>query len=702
MRKVGILVFLIMSIVILAVNSPKQPVLFFRIDDSIRDLPNNISYLLNLALYENVDSETNFSFFDSRFSYDFYPEDNVYAVEVAVSAARILGLEKEILEKYSLSSPAFNDIKTKLEKSYVQKGYDFSRNFGYLEYMNKYFISKIGLPLLDTNNPLNKLKKIDVIKVIIKIFTVESLNKGWNFGYYIPMTNTNNLVSYSEKLNARLNINTGINTPEDVGYLSVFERYFLIKVEGKIIPVIKLPYFEGDNIFDGNEYINRKYFYSLLAIIFGKDPEQVPDKDLIPVRTLNNMISYLPKSSLKGEPALFEIKKPYISKIKSIEPYTFSNDVVKFDIENGELITLDNSKITVKTNYYIENIIENTSQTKTLKRQKEEYFNGKTFSMNYKYLDKKDFHKESFEFLSSGTIKKNNNEVWIINVNHEYNPKIKIPNNLVLADKFKIDANNIKVKWYSVDVETISKMRHLIKRRLSEIPEKYKKLHKEVSAEEIPDAIGVLFKTNVDYIYRTKIIKSDYINADVEYFKVIDRLNAEKKYATLSSLNTFLSNYNNYFEAVNKDEEHTFISYWKDVRNKLNEMKVLNEAYFVPEANVKIDLTEEKFIQRPKDMTMYFWTFYGGKLVSFEPATYRLFTQKFVEPFKFSPDAFLYVKYKDGTIKSGKMSKEGKKLLYNDSEEYLRDMLLWFQIALKVDEYGNQYMEIVYVIAEEI
>ncbi|WP_129408674.1 hypothetical protein [Marinitoga lauensis] len=117
---------------------------------------------------------------------------------------------------------------------------------------------------------------------------------------------------------------------------------------------------------------------------------------------------------------------------------------------------------------------------------------------------------------------------------------------------------------------------------------------------------------------------------------------------------------------------------------------------------INLDIIEEKFIQKPQDMTMFFWTFYGGKLVSFEPATYRLFTQKFVEPFKFSPEALLFVKYKDGTVKNGMMRTDGKKLLYNNTGEYLRDLLLWFQVALKFDKYGNNYLEIVYVIAEEL
>ncbi|WP_459995118.1 hypothetical protein [Marinitoga arctica] len=352
------------SIILFAVDSPKQPVLFFNIDESIKELSKDINYLLKLSMYNNLDSETNIPSFDSRFSYNFYPNDDVYAVEVAVSAARILGLEKEILNKYPFSSPTFNDVKTNLEKSYVQNGYDFSRNFGYLEYINKYFINKIGLPLLNTNNPLYKLKKIDAVKVIVKIFTVEALNNGWNFGYYNPMTSERNLVTYSEELNSRLNVNTGITNSNDSGYLAVFERYFLIEYNNKIIPVIKLPYFENDKIFDGNNLISRAYFYSLLSIIFSQQPMIVNEKDLVPVRTLNNMISYLPKSTLKGEPALFKIKAPFKSKIRNIVPYKFSNDVIKFITDNEELITLDNSKITVKTNYYIENIVNNTSQTK--------------------------------------------------------------------------------------------------------------------------------------------------------------------------------------------------------------------------------------------------------------------------------------------------------------------------------------------------
>ncbi|GAB6188843.1 hypothetical protein JCM30566_05820 [Marinitoga arctica] len=322
--------------------------------------------------------------------------------------------------------------------------------------------------------------------------------------------------------------------------------------------------------------------------------------------------------------------------------------------------------------------------------------------MNYKYLDKMDLNERTLEFLSSGTIKKDNEDVWIVNINHEHNPKLQIPENLELTNKFKIDKNNIKVKWYSVDVGTISRMGDLINKRISTIPEKYKKLYKEVMADEVPNDIGVFFKTNVKYEYRTKIIQSDYINSNINYFKVVDRLNSEKNYATLESLNKFLNNYKNYFENINDNEDHTFISYWKDVSNKLNEIDTSKNAFFIPEMNITMNVIEEKFVQMPQDMTIYFWAFYGGKLISFEPETYRLFTQKFVDPLKYNPDALLYVKYKDGTIKKGKMNTDGKKILYNDNGEYLRDVLLWFQIALKVDKYGNKYVEIVYIIGEEI
>lgn len=706
MRKFSIFLVLLFSIAVFSVNSPKQPVLFFDTQNSLKDLPENIEYLLNLSLYENLDSETNITKFDSRFSYEFYPNDNVYANEIAVSAIRILGLEKDVLNKYPLSSPAFEDIKTNMEKAYTQNGYDFSRNYGYFKYANEYFISKIGYPLLDSSNPLEKVTKSEAIKAIVKIFTVKALNNGWNYGYYLPMTKNANLVTYAQELNARLGSGMGVTSPSDVGYISVFEKYFLTKIEEngkeKIVPIIKLSCFEGDNTFDGNENITRSYFYSLLSFIFSDNPMKVSDDDLIPVRTLNNMVSYLPKSSIQGEPILFLIKKPVNGVIKAISPYKFSNDVVKYNIDNDEVVTLDNSKVLVNTKYYVENIVENTSDKKILVGHNDDIYSGKEFSMNYKYLAEKDEHKKTYEFLSSGEIKKDDTGVWIVNAIHNNWRKIKIPDNLKLSDKFKIDGKNVKAKWYTVNVETIDQMREFAEKELPGIPEKYKKLYKEVNAEDIPNNIGVLFKTSVDYIYRTKIIKPDYLGAPAEYFKVMDRLNAERNYATLDSLNKFLENYKNEYYNVNKNESHEFINYWKDVVEKLGELKTSNNAYISPDLKININITKEKFIQKPEDMTIYFWTFYGGKLVSFEPATHRLFTQKFVEPFRYSSDAYLYVKYKDGTVKGKKMSENGKELLYNESGEYLRDVLLWFQVALKVDQYGNKYLEIVYIIGEEI
>ncbi|WP_129408673.1 hypothetical protein [Marinitoga lauensis] len=455
-KGVIILIFLI-SVIIFGVNTPKQPVLFFRVEDSLSDYPSNVLNLLKIGLYENIDSENNFSSLDNRFSYELYPDEEVYAVELAVSAARILGLEKEILKKYPLSSPTFNDIKTKMENSYSNDGYDFSRNYGYIEYLNNYFLKKINTPLIEYS-PLTKLKKVDVIKAVVKIFTVLNMNNNWG---YSPAEG--NFVSYAEYLNSILD--KGMYSFKESGYVSVFERYFLTKFDGKIIPVIKLPIFEGDNVLDGNKYVNRAYFYSLMAYIFGNKPLKLNGDDLIPVRTLNNMITYLPKSTFKDEPVLFEVRKPIVSKISKIIPYTFSNDIVLFNTDKEDLITLDNSKITVKSNYYVENIVENTSQKKKIIRQKEEYYTGKTFPMTYKYLDEKDTNNKKFEFLSSGTIKKDENGVWIVNINHEsIDKKAKIPSNLELTNKFKISGNEIKARWYSVDVETISEMKRLAKK----------------------------------------------------------------------------------------------------------------------------------------------------------------------------------------------------------------------------------------------
>ncbi|AEX85467.1 hypothetical protein XO10_05220 [Marinitoga sp. 1135] len=705
MKKIFVLALLMLSVLVLAVNSPKQPLLFFNIDDSIKDYQNFVRDALKTVIYENIDSETNFKMLDSRFSYNFYPEDAVREVEVAVVAARIFGVEDEILKDFPLSSPTFEDVKSKLEKLYVNDGYDFSRDFGYMEYMNNYFIKKLGVPLFDSINPLNTITKLDMIKYFVKIFTLKALENNWSFGPYIPMTSSKNLVTYAEELNRRLSVYTGIQSPAEAGYLTVFEKYFLTNDKGKIVPLIK--YFDQTTKIDAYTLVSRAYFYTMVSYLFTQAPVKIPDNAKIPVRTYNNMISYLPKKSLEGEYALFEPLKPNSGKIKILEPYNLSNDIIKFNIDNGnEIITLDNSKIYLHKKFYVENIAENTYVSKRLKWDKKEIFDGKDFALRYKSLATVDNNSKKFEFSSFGTIEKNGNEIWIKNISHVFKPtrkNEKLPVTLKLTNKFKIaNPDSFKIKWYTVNVDTIEMMKKLAEYGFEGIPEKYKVLFKEVNASKVPAGIGVMFNTEVDYIYRNKVIKNDYINGNIAYYFTKDRLNVKRDYATFKSLKDFLEYYQYGYEKVDYTENTDFLDYWNEVKDKLNDMKISDKAYFVPDARITLDIVEEKFIQRPEDMNIFFWTFYGGKLVSFEPATHRLFTQKFVEPFKYADDAIVYVKYKDGTIKSGKINGKGKDLFLNDSKEYLRDLLLWFQVSVKKDKKGEKQLEIVYIIAEEI
>ena len=270
---------------LLAVNAPRQVILFFNVEKSFEnfEIP-GIKDLVERAVFQTLDSETNVVDIDSRFNYNFYPNDPILAVEFAVIASRVLGIEKDAIRSYPLEAPTFEDVRTELEKAYMNNMYDFSRNFGYLEYVQSYMKEKYGFPLIDPDedgnvDPLRALTKIEVVKGLVRLFTALSIEKGWSFG-----EDGKNLVDMAEEITSRLKgyPKSGIREIEDAGYLSIFEKMFLTSVEkGKCVSVVKLPYFASDRNFHPTDPAPRWWAISLVYYLFSKDPEKIEDNAML-------------------------------------------------------------------------------------------------------------------------------------------------------------------------------------------------------------------------------------------------------------------------------------------------------------------------------------------------------------------------------------------------------------------------------------
>ena len=668
---------------LLAVNAPRQVILFFNVEKSFEnfEIP-GIKDLVERAVFQTLDSETNVVDIDSRFNYNFYPNDPILAVEFAVIASRVLGIEKDAIRSYPLEAPTFEDVRTELEKAYMNNMYDFSRNFGYLEYVQSYMKEKYGFPLIDPDedgnvDPLRALTKIEVVKGLVRLFTALSIEKGWSFG-----EDGKNLVDMAEEITSRLKgyPKSGIREIEDAGYLSIFEKMFLTSVEkGKCVSVVKLPYFASDRNFHPTDPAPRWWAISLVYYLFSKDPEKVEDDDLIPVRVPNNLVVYLPKKSVSYEPAKFSLPDALKTRVKDIEVSQGGVELTVLRTESGDIVLLDNTKVKDVTKY-----IERGG----VRTEIGEFFN-RDFVTHYMSLVEKSVRsKKTWKVKAAGRINLDEGKIEKIKYYEKPPdlPEVELPTRLNL-DK------SAKLVIYKVELGTVDE----IKKFLENPSEVNIKEEEEKGIEEALPGMVIDFEAIVtkEKLEKPKS-KEDYKNAAISCFPVYDRLNMERKVATFDSLKKFVKLYSNEYEPVNAGDGLEFIDYWKKVVEKLDEMGVSDDATVAGKVTffIEKDLTASYKVSFSAARAEA-WMFYVGKLLIHEPATKRLMTQKYVEPLEYTDDTMYYIIRKDGTTEYGKLVENPN--VFFDKEGLLGNYKLWYQLTKEGDK-----LKITYIIAEEI
>ncbi len=666
MKKSGLVVMIFLlatAIFAFAVNVPRQPLLFFNITNSLKNATSispEVAELLNLAVAEDLDPETNVPSIASRFDYNFYPNSNIYAVEMSVMAAKYLGIEHQVLQAYPLAAPTFSDIQSELAKAYQNKGYDFSRDFGYFDYVNSYVKKIIGYPLFDKNiQPLTELTRAQVIKALVRIFAAKNDDKA--------------LVTEAEALSKRFSANpqSGILVPKDAGYVSVFEKYFFTEKNGELNPLIKLSYFTKDNLLNPEKKAKRWWAIALTTMMYFEGAHQLSANTLVPVRTLNNFITYISYKDLNYN--VFTCKLPILKTgtINKMNVVTGPYSVFAMNLDNGVTIAgLDNTKVTLKIT---------TENGKTSSTTSKTYERGSDFVSYYDNLPQNATTiTEISTKIINGILRVIDGKIYVF-YDHK---KIELPSAVT------VEICNINNVGTIKDLETLL---NALSHKWG-IPSNFNfecREEKTVKPKDLSIFNGMRVQIKIviiKYITTSKMSKKDFIGAKVKYQVVIDRLNMTRKIATLGSVKTFNKIYENSKSLDNCPTD--FIGYWRNVEENLESLNVSTNTKLISEAYVSLNrkVTSPKStedIVPPKVPKIKIVEVYVGKLVSFEPATHRIFSQLFVDPFSYKPSA--PVKFEENgktTIYPNMVVAQKAFFTQKGGAKVLKNVVMWFQFEL--------------------
>ena len=676
MKKILVVLMLLSgAIMAFSVNVPREPLLFYNISEAT-NLSQEVSNILDIAVLNDLDPETNVPNIATRFNYDFYSNSPIYAVEMSVMAAKFLGIEKEVLENYPLSAPTFQDIQTQLEENYSGKGYDFSRDFGYFEYVNSYMKKEIGYPLFDKDvKPLTQLTRNDVIKALVRLYAVKNEDK--------------KLVEEAEELSKRFSTNkdAGIKTPPDVGYISVFEKYFLTTEKNRLVPLIDSPLFTKDTDLNPSKIAPRWWAISLATLIYFSSPNNMPSNAMVPIRDFNNLITYMPyeKTDLFFLASLPKMKEGKAESIKA----TSVNKSPAFTIKmksGKEIIGLDNTLITDNSTTVLENGTPHfTSKVYTGKEFVEFYNSLPTgFSINATLTGK---------IISD---KKDGN--YYFKLSEKDDEKYGIHKEVLIPKKVKI-----RVSVYEIKVGTVKDIKKIFEiGKLNSDNISFSSVASGDFQKFEPKDINVRLNAKVTKALSSTPTKQDFNDATVMYYPVVDRLNLDRKFATFNSIKRFNSKYSNGYKSIDSENQQhplDFIDYWKNVEKSLDVLKTpstsLVAARIILNRFKKVMPVKMKLIGNVLNVSV--WKVYVGKLLALETATHRMLTQNFVEWFYYSSTAPVYMIFKDKTTKEFKNMDEAADYFYN-AEHVLKNIVLWFQFE------KNDKGELVvnYIIAKEL
>ncbi len=677
-----VILTLTMAVLALALNVPRQQLLFFNIGKSLENATNvstEVANILNVSVLNDLDPETNVPDISTRFNYNFYPDSPIYAVELSVIASKYLGIEKSVLKAYPLEAPTFTDIESVLTQKYQNKNYDFSRDFGYFEYVNDYMKRVIDYPLFDKNvGPLTLLTKAEVIKALVRLFAAK--------------TQDVSMVKLAETLSKRFSSNpkSGIVNPKDVGYISVFEMYFFSNEKGKLVPLIDLPIFTQDNKLNPNSLASRWWTIALSTMICFEKKVNVSSnpKLLVPVRTFNNFMTYVSYKNLGYN--IFVLSLPQMKKgiVKSIKASLADPAVFAVNMKDGkDVVGLDNTQVTVNSTIIEPNGNPITTSKTYIGRDFVGYFNSlPDFPKVLKIVNK----VETGKLMSSG---KN----YYLEINGK---KVSLPeDSTVEVIELKVGKSNELIKLYktsdfselintSSDI-TIQKRESF---RISEIGQQLKGIRVRVPVE-------------IKEYSNKNESKMDFENAGIMYYPVVDRLNLERKMATLGSIEKFNVLYKDGAYDVNSLDKVNFVKYWRDVARELENLNLPSTA--VISGKIRFDIHKKiksgsNFEYKTAHATI--WEIYVGKLVSFEPASYQMFTQAYVKALPYSKNAQAYITFKNGKSKYYSNFQDAVNDLYTtqNGAQVLRNIALWLQFTVVKNKEGGTSYKVDYIIGKEL
>ncbi len=279
--------FLIIALTAVAANAPKETVLFYNVWNALDGKSDAVKELVENAVLNLLDSVTNFESMNLRFDIAkrFPADEAITQAEAAVMAARIFGVEEEIIKRYHLMASTFEDLKCKLETQFEKEKaekpvlFDYSKLCAYHYFMQEFFRKNAGYTLFDNPDPMHKMTRGEFVKFLVRTFSL--------YAKVIGLERGADYVKVANELESRLRKEYGLNVP-NIGYITTFEFMFLTKdvvkdyfdedlaglesAKENLVPIIKLDLFTKGNKFEPNAPAQRWWAYALTYYVFSKTP----------------------------------------------------------------------------------------------------------------------------------------------------------------------------------------------------------------------------------------------------------------------------------------------------------------------------------------------------------------------------------------------------------------------------------------------
>ncbi len=326
LRALALGFLLVVFVTAFAANAPKETVFFYDAWKALEGKPDAIKELVENAILNLLDSVTNFESMDLRYdiSKRFPVDEPITQAEAAAIAARIFGVEEDIIKRYSLLATTFENLKCKLEVEFEKEKaskpvvFDYSKLCGYFYFIQEFFRKNAGYTLFDNPDPLHAMTKGEFLKFLVRTFSLYAEAVGFSRGQdYVKVAN---------ELENRLKREYKLDVP-NIGYITTFEFMFLTKehvddyasnpVEKVLMPIIKLDYFTKGNKFAPDDPASRWWAYGLAYYVFSRTPYTVYDSAFYSLKDTKERWPFA--ASKPSEGAVRELMMVYTAPITEAE-----------------------------------------------------------------------------------------------------------------------------------------------------------------------------------------------------------------------------------------------------------------------------------------------------------------------------------------------------------------------------------------------